>query len=254
MSRDEPIATLAPEFTESESYRGMNRAAVAAFVLGLGSTSVMTGAAVLIFVPLAGLFCGLYALRQLADSERRQIGRPMALAGVGLSTIFLVAGPCHWWMDGRWLSREARPIAEQWFEYLRRGQPQWANQFEQPAELRRPFDNGLIEYYRSPESYEKLKGFVKQPLVRLMLELKDQARVRFCQTLRVGRGPTKDQVSQLYAITFPYGGQSATIFAFVELERRGVGDGEANRWMIIEYGVASPITDDLTFGMAGFGR
>lgn len=245
-SGDQPLGglRLSQEPLEREAYRGVSRAAVAALVLGVASAAVMSGAAVLVVIPLSGLFVGLSALARLADPEQRQAGRSLALTGMGLSTMFLIGGPLHWWMDGLWLSREARPVAQQWIEFLRHGQPQWALQLEQLPAARRPLDAGLVDYYRSPESYEKLKNFVKQPLVRLLLELNDEAQVRFCQTLRVGRGTNKDEVTQLYAVTFPLEGQRTTLFAFVGLERRGDVESAVEAWSVVDYGVATPPTED----------
>lgn len=66
----------------SGDYVAINGAAVAAMLLGIASSLVLFGLALLLLVPLAGLVCAVLAFRQISGSNGTQTGR--LLAGLGL--------------------------------------------------------------------------------------------------------------------------------------------------------------------------
>ena len=66
----------------SADYVAINGTALAAILLGIVSAFMLLNSAVLLVFPIAGIFCGLLAFRQINHSNGTQTGR--VLAGVGL--------------------------------------------------------------------------------------------------------------------------------------------------------------------------
>jgi hypothetical protein len=90
---DDPLAHLKKMSTTAglgtSDYVAINPLAIVTLLLGLASALVILSDIFLI-VPLAGVVCGILAIRQVRDSAGTQTGRGFALAGLVISV--LVAG------------------------------------------------------------------------------------------------------------------------------------------------------------------
>lgn len=71
----------------STEYVAINVPSVVALLLGIASVAVLLGD-VMLLVPLAGLVCGIVAVRQIHNSNGTQSGRGLAWAGIVLSLAF----------------------------------------------------------------------------------------------------------------------------------------------------------------------
>lgn len=220
-----------PEIAE---YRALSVGAVAGLILGLLSPAAMVDP-VLWVLPLAGVLVSGLALRRIARNAPALAGRKAALAGLWLSIFFGSAGPANWLLY-RWLiDREARRFAAQWFDFLAHDEPHKAYQLKLHPAHRLPLDEHLWEFYRdNPKWMNELQAFVSQPLVRALLRLGPQARVRYYQTLGVRRIEHHRYYYLVFVVTYrdPEDGRTKSFFARLKLERVTLADGRAN-WHLL---------------------
>jgi hypothetical protein len=128
-----------------------------------------------------------------------------------------------------YLRAEAREVAAQWFEFLRRDDPWRAHQMTLEPESRQSLDETdetIEQYYRAlPQAAESIRTFVKDPLVRGLLALSNRAEVSYWKTDQYVRTagplvrPTREQLSQLYTITFDRKEGRTTFLARIALTR-----------------------------------
>jgi hypothetical protein len=72
----------------SGDYVAINGTSIAALLLGIVSALVLFGAWLLLLIPLAGIVCGVLALRQISDSNGTQTGKGLAWIGLLWSLVF----------------------------------------------------------------------------------------------------------------------------------------------------------------------
>lgn len=79
---------------EADVYQTTSRAAIASLVLAvLGFSAFMLEW--LAVIPLIGIFAGVVGLLSIKKYPNELLGRPLALAGIALSTILLIAAPAY---------------------------------------------------------------------------------------------------------------------------------------------------------------
>ncbi len=86
------------EPNELEQYRPLSSRAVLALVFGAMSLAAAFDYW-LVVVPIVGVFFGLLALRQLAAQSEEFSGAPLAITGLALSAVMLIAGPARVYME-----------------------------------------------------------------------------------------------------------------------------------------------------------
>ena len=187
------------EDRELASYRALAGSAVVGLIIGLASPLALVDP-LLYGIPIAGLLVSYGALRRIKKSDLLT-GRKIAVTGLLLSLIFLVAAPTDWIVYRRMIRAEARQFSSMWFELLAEDQPQRALQMLMPPQSRQRLDRELWAYYRNnAKSREQLEGYVKGPLVRTLLALGHKAQVRFFDTVKQSHESTDDDlVEQWYA-------------------------------------------------------
>jgi len=89
---DDPLASLHRMSTTagvaSQEYVAINQTAIATFLLGLASISVVM-ANLLLVLPVVAIVCGVIALRQIANSNGTQTGKLLALLGTALAVVMM---------------------------------------------------------------------------------------------------------------------------------------------------------------------
>ncbi len=212
-------------------YRALSVPAVVGLIAGLLSPLAMVDP--LIWgLPLLGLIFSSVALRQIARNAPEMTGRKIALAGLTLSILFGVMAATHW-ASYRWLvNREARQFAQVWFDSLGQDQPHKAYQLTLHPDYRQPLDDMLWEFYRGDPRWDgKLRSYVERPLVRTLLVLGDDCRIRYYSGGSVKRTDAVDEVHQVYAVTREEDGQKKTFFIAMEMKRFKLEDGRA-QWQL----------------------
>ncbi len=250
----------APAFTDAEAaeiarYRAVSKLAVASLILGLVSF-VAVFEPFLYLVPVAGVAVGAAALAAIARNDGL-LGRGAAVAGLLLSLLFAAAAPAHWITFRQLLQREARHFARAWFERLREGEPHKAFELTRHPEHRNALGDALWKVYaHSPHLREELENYVApaqypdEPprLVRTLLALGEQARPRYFSTDAQGRIDGVETLYQVYAVTYPEGGEEKTFFVGLEMKRYLVPpDGTASWRLVGARGGVRP----AAFGPAG---
>ena len=218
----DPATTAAADSSEDSvvgNYRSVSITAVTGLLLGVLSVAALLGPAFWL-LPVAGILVSLRAMRIIGTADSVLVGRKLALTGLFLSAVCGAAGPADW-LGTRWyLERSAQPFVDAWFAALAHGEPQKALQLKAMPGHRRPLDDTLWQYYSSNDkARSELLNFVKDPTVKTLLLLGDQARVRLYETVAVQTDEQRDMVFQVYAVTFEEQGQRTTFFVNVGLER-----------------------------------
>ena len=238
MADSAPASSLANFDDPERDYRSVEPWAVGGLLLGLLSPAAMLGSLALL-LPALGLAANLVALARLRQDSNRS-GRTAALAGLALSVIFGVAPMARVATSWLLLSRQAREVADQFFEYLREDSPEKALMLQFSPDLRQPPDELLWTYYRNDvEAKGLLKAFVERPVVRTLLELGPRAQVRFYKTKSVITEGTRGIVHYYYTVTYPDAGpQSAggkkSFFVAVALERKPTRTPGLNPWRVAD--------------------
>jgi hypothetical protein len=188
---------------EVTRYRAVSSLAVAGLLAGLLAPLAMF-AAVLWLAPLAALVLSGLALRRIASRRPDLIGRPAALAGLVLGTVFLVAAPADELVFRYFLRQQARQFAEIWIDAVRHGEVYKAHHLMVDPKHRLPLENKLADFYRNNEKWRRvLEMFRNEPAMRTLFALGPAAEIRFYETARVDRQEGVDIVQQTYAVTFP---------------------------------------------------
>jgi hypothetical protein len=210
---------------EASEYRAFSPAAVGSLICGLLSPVSLVGPLLLIF-PVLGVGLAVVALRSIANSQGELVGRRAALAGLGLSIVFGTAGPVQSATTGMRLTAAARPIADQFFEFLRQDQPHYAHQLTTVPVGRRVLNENLWSYYGGNRANrDDLTKWVSQPLMRFLLEQGDQAQVRFYGPGSVSAAGDPQYADLIYAVTRPTAAGKQTFFVRVTVERRTLQSG-----------------------------
>jgi hypothetical protein len=165
-----------------------------------------------------------------------RLGRTVALVGVALSTLFIVMPVSRILSAQVLLARQARPVAEQFLEYLRQRSPQKAIMLNRAPDYRRPIDEGLWLFFRADDDARtELQRFVTRPPVRMLLALGERAQVRFYKTASVATEGDLAQVDYWYSVTFDDDGRKKTFFIGLLLERKPTTNPDINPWRVKDF-------------------
>jgi hypothetical protein len=219
MSESEELAAIhETESAELVEYQPLSISALAGVVFGLASALAVFHP-VLWVLPGLGLLVNGYALWAL-DHEVQATGRKAALLGLALSAVFGTLAPARTFYYAHLMREDSRAFVSQWFEYLRRGEPQKAYQLTLSSSDRKPLDGELWDAYRStPSQSAGLKGYVKTPLVRTLLALGDKATVRLWDNENAKTDGRIDLVDDVYAVTYEQDGRRKSFFVYVQSVR-----------------------------------
>ena len=207
------VESFRGELEENPEYRSIDRAAIGGLPLGV--------------------LVNTLALRRLRLDPAR-LGRAAAMLGLGLSVFFAVAPLTQWLTTHALLTRQAKPVADQWFAYLQQQQPERALWLQFAPDYRPPIDEDAWFFYRhDKDAKARLKKFVELPLVRALLDLGSDAQVRFYQaTGSVGEW-SQGQVSCTYTVTFTdQDGRKKTFLVSLLLVRSPTRREGINPWRI----------------------
>lgn len=221
---------------DSLEYRSFEPLAIVSIMLGLVSP-VAVYQPLLSVLPIFGLLTAAVALGKIGDGQSRT-GRGLAIAGLVLSTFFL-AVPLARYSSAQWMLRQqAVPVATEFLERLRAGQPQQAMLLQMAPDYRPPIDDGLWSYYRNDQAArQQLETFVKHPFVRMLLALGKDADVKLLKVNGVAAGKSTGLADVHYTVTFTDAdGKRKTLVVGILLERRGkLMNAELNPWRILEF-------------------
>lgn len=222
------------EGSESQ-YRPLNGLALAGLMGALASPLAFLHP-VLWIIPVSAVVLSVTSLRSMARSYPAQAGRTLALIALAISVAVAVAVPARLLTRQALFQVQSRRFGEEWFEFLRRGEPQKAHQYTVVPETRAKLDDTVWEVYRADESQKTaLQRFVKFPPVSTLLSLRDKATVRYyCTELRDNTVASASIVN-VYAVTFPHDGVKKTFFVYLKMLRTEGQKDHGTGWQIIEH-------------------
>jgi hypothetical protein len=184
--------------------------------------------------PIFGVIFSWWALCRIKAGSPAIAGRKMALTGWTLSVLFLIAAPADWMVYRYLVAKEAKQVADQWFQFITHDEPHKACQLTSAPQARQPLNDRLWDYYRNaPKPREQLEGYVKSPLVRTMLALGPKAQVRFYGVADQSRTGSTDVVGLWYAVTYEEQNERKSFFVLVRASRTVLQSGESE-WRILE--------------------
>jgi len=223
--------TLSELHDPQQDYRTIEPWAVGGLLLGVLSVVAMFGGLPWL-LPGLGIVVNLVALRRIHRNANRS-GRGAALFGLALSVIFAVAPGAQMAASRLILPRQAREVADQFFQFLREQSPEKALMLRYAPDKRRPFDEMLWTYFRNDkESNDHLRIFVEAPVVRTILELGPRADIRFYGTRGVATDGSRGLVTYYYTVTYPDGDGKKTFFVNVLMERKPTFKPGINPWRV----------------------
>jgi len=237
--RPSPNTFLATD-EEVVRYRALSTSALAALLAGLFSPLTMVFPAFW-FVPLAAVVLAGLSLWRIEVRNPDLIGRPAALVGLFLGTVFLVAAPADDFLYHYFIRQEARQFAQTWIDAVRKGEVYKAHQLMVQPTRRLPLESKLNSHYRIETNQRMLKTFVNEPTMRTLFaifrstELEPAAQIRFYETASTGRQQGFDTVEQIYAVTYPDERKQPTTFFLALLLQRSieVASGRA-QWTVLK--------------------
>jgi hypothetical protein len=226
------IESFQGELEENPEYRSIDPAAIGGLLLGLLSPAAMA-VPVLWLIPPLGVLVSSLALRRLRVDPAR-LGRAAAVLGLGLSVLFAVAPLTQWLTTHALLTRQAKPVADQWFAYLQQQQPEKALWLQFAPDYRPPLDEDVWFFYRhDKDAKTRLKKFVALPLVRALLDLGSDAQVRFYKATGSVSDGSQGQVSCWYTVTFTdTDGRKKTFLVSLLLDRSPTRRDGISPWRI----------------------
>lgn len=219
------------EDMELAAYRALAGQAVVGLIIGLMSPLALVDP-LLYAIPVTGMLVSYWAIRRIKKSDLLT-GRKIAIAGLLLSLVFVVAVPTDWIVYRRMVRAEARQFSSLWFQFVTHDQPQKAYQMLMPPQSRQRLNRELWAFYRNdPKQGGQLENYVKDSLVRTLLALGQRAEVRFFDTVEQSHDGNDDQVQQWYAVTYDEDGEKKSFFVAVHMLRQKLPDGQAD-WRIL---------------------
>ena len=188
---------------EFGDYQAISALAVASLLAGAASATALIGVPLWI-VPLVGILLSCLALMRIGRSAGTLIGRPLALAGLGLAVCFGTAAIVAYFNSQRLVARKAQHVASQWFQALAHGEPEVAHQWARaPTNRARLVDVGRLKSY-----YEKRQNppggigpFRRSKLVAILLRLGPRAHVELESTTIRRIDERLEFVSLVYRVT-----------------------------------------------------
>ncbi len=234
MSDVSPLADP-PDAADGEfEYRSIDPLAIASLLLALASP-VAIFQPLLTVVPSIGLLTAAISLTRIG---RERGGRALAIAGLTLSTFFLVLPLARYVSAQLLLRSQAVPVATEFLERLQRRHPEEAVLLQMAPDYRPPLDEGLWSYFRNDEqARQQIQEFVQEPLVRMLTALGQDAEVKFFKVNAIVSGKRFALANVHYTVTFTdEDGDRKTLVISILLERHGQPmNADLNPWRIREF-------------------
>lgn len=169
-------STEPPELTD---YRPVSKLAITAMVVGLLSV-LANFKNVMLVVPIAGIVLSIVALRQIANSDPKFLGRKAALIGLAASIIFGSYAITRSQVEHLVVSKQAAQVAKGWIKIVRSGNlPQAAEWMKHPTSRRGPGTN-LSEFYATDEDANTfLKNMSTDGSIRRLQLIENESDIKF---------------------------------------------------------------------------
>ena len=224
-----------PDSQAFTQYRSVCGLAIVGLLFGLLSPLALIDPAGWL-VPLVAIIICWTAILRIRRHYTIMIGRKAAICGLVIAVLSGTTAVSQWFSHRSFVERQAREVATAWFALLADDQPLKAHQLNLIPAKRKPLDGDLLGVYQhGPKSREDLDEFLKKPLVRTILALGKKADIRFYMCEGMWGPLGKENVKEIYSISFDdENGKRKTFFASVLLRRFPPKQHNEINWVVAE--------------------
>lgn len=185
----------------TDNYRPICVTAVGGLIIGLLSILALVHP-LLWLLPLAGIVADWVALRQIATTSPRLLGRKAALVGMTLSLIFGLAAPIQHQIHRRALQADAIEVANEWFTALRENRPDYALRLtQQPTTKAARAKPPVPMAAMGEDALAPVRRATEEQPAALLLKLGKRAHVRLYQHEEVWSDESLQGVRDIYVVT-----------------------------------------------------
>ena len=227
--------TESPDSQEFAQYRSVCGLAIVGLLFGLLSPLALVDP-VAWLVPLVAIVICWAAIVRIRHHAAVMIGRKAAICGLVIAVLSGTTAVSQWFSHRSFVERQARGIATAWLALLADDQPLKAHQLNLIPSERKPLDGDLLDVYKhGPKSREDLDNFLDKPLVRTILALGKKADIRFYKCEGMWGPLGKENVKEIYSISFDdENGKRKTFFASVLLRRFPPKQHSEINWVVAD--------------------
>ena len=222
-----------PEHPDQDlaDYRPVSGWCVAALLVGLVSAAALAHP-LLWCLPLAGVVVSLIALRQIARSEIKLLGRKAALIGLAFSLIYGVAAPARQLSREHWLAARAERLAAEFVELLRTRQTEQAFELSlQSVQKSSTPHPSMPGEPKRPDPPSPMQSFLLQAPVGKLLALGADARVEHRRTELLGVDGSRQSLGVVYEIYDPKNPSPNPTEILIYVEQLFDADGQERWWI-----------------------
>jgi hypothetical protein len=193
------------------AYRAVSRAAIVAFLCGIGSAGALLHPLLLV-VPLVAVGAGIFAWRSITVSTAGLTGRRLAVAGVLLGVLFASTAAARLVSRDLIIASRGQEFANAWLELAAAGHREAAYEMTLPPARRQLPGTDLAEFYqRSAENNEELQQYFSQSPAKELIQFGSEGTVRLEEVLDVARSSFYgDVVALIYVLDYIEQGQPKT--------------------------------------------
>lgn len=231
-----------PEVPDPVPYRAISWLAMAALLLGAASAlSLLSG--LLAFIPLIAVGLAVAALRSIANTQPRPLGRRAALAGVALAVLFGTWSTTQGVIRQYWIYRQAQQYADQWLELVREGRVYEAHQLYLPQDRRKSPGTALSVYYESDrDARRELDQIFDVAPCKQIVEMGKRCRVRFVRNESfdsvIDYNLYIDSATMRYQVEGDLDGKPSSFPITLALHRKRVRGSDNVSWVLHHVAVA----------------
>ena len=226
----------APDPQAFTQYRSVCGLAIVGLLFGLLSPLALIDPAAWL-VPLVAVIICWTAILRIRRHDTVMIGRKAAICGLVIAVLSGTTAVSQWFSHRSFVERQAREVATAWFALLADDQPLKAHQLNLIPAERKPLDGDLPGVYkRRLKNREDLDEFLEKPLVRTILGLGKKADIRFYKCEGMWGPFGKENVKEIYLISFDdENGKRKTFFASVLLRRFPPKQPDEINWVVADF-------------------
>jgi len=227
------VGPALPEHPEPElaSYRPLSVLAMVALGLGLLSVTALPYP-VLLTIPVSGVVVAVLAMWRIDRAEQPMLGRRLAVAGLWLSVVYLIAAPTSWLTREYWLTTRAKHLAEEFLDLVQTEPARAYRLMYRSHEKRPPPPTG--PHGEKPEPAEKPKSdfeqFLDDKVVATLIRLGAKQRRQFIHREVVPEQGGRQSIYVTYDITDAADPQRPPMHTLFITERNTLRD---EHWLIM---------------------
>lgn len=177
-----------------------------------------------LFVPVLTLFLAIVALLTIHRSQGILVGRALALVGLWLLLIPVVAVPVKDALYYKQFEIGAKSFCRLWLKTALAGDPMQVKQLSHVPHFQKNRETDPVKYWSKflgdEMAHEEMHRFLKNDLLLTLAALGDRATYSYHKTVGTKTGRDEEEALLIYAITYPNKqGEKETFFVQINCTR-----------------------------------